>query len=133
MQIFGPKMQFFWPKVHFFQTLSKSFVIIMTGHVKDNIFVLTSLHGGPRCGHRGPFCRILAVCGDSYLMPKNCIFWSSPRVRTIFSKAKLIILHVYNNKLSISVGNSGKSTKNKQKQAFLTKYLDNFFEISHVF
>merc|ERR1719264_2233128 len=27
----------------------------MTGHQKDNIFVLTPLHGGPRGGRRGPF------------------------------------------------------------------------------
>ena len=42
-QIFGPKMLFFGPKSIFFQTLSKIFVTIMTGHLKDNIFVLSQL------------------------------------------------------------------------------------------
>ena len=55
MQNFGPKMQFFGPKSIFFRKSSKFFVTIMTGQQKDNIFVLTPLHGGPRGGRRGPF------------------------------------------------------------------------------
>ena len=55
MQIFGPKMQFFGPKSIFLPKASNFFVTIMTGQQKDNIFVLTPLHGGPRAGRRGPF------------------------------------------------------------------------------
>ena len=36
-------------------------VTIMTGHQKDNIFVLTPLHGGPRGGRRGPFLAKIRV------------------------------------------------------------------------
>ena len=54
MQNFGPKMQFFGPKSIFLPKASNFFVTIMTGQQKDNIFVLTPLHGGPRAGRRGP-------------------------------------------------------------------------------
>ena len=55
MQIFRPKMQFFGPKSIFFPKLSKFFDTIITGHQKNNIFVLTLMHGGPRGGRGGPF------------------------------------------------------------------------------
>ena len=66
MQIFGSKMQFFGPKsifseiIHFFDT-------IMTGHQKDNFFLLTLMHGGPRGGRGGPF-----------LAPKSAFFYATP-------------------------------------------------------
>ena len=66
-QIVGPKMLFFGPKSNFFQTLSKIFVTIMTGHLKDNIFVLIPLHGGPRGGPRGQF-----------LGQKSAFFYATP-------------------------------------------------------
>ena len=47
-------MQFFDPKYIFLPKASNFFVTIMTGHQKDNIFVLPPLHGGPRAGRRGP-------------------------------------------------------------------------------
>ena len=51
---FQAKNAVFWPEIHFFRKSFKFFVTIMTGHQKDNIFVLTPLHGGPRGGRRGP-------------------------------------------------------------------------------
>ena len=39
----------------------------MTGQQKDNIFVLTPLHGGPRAGRRGPF-----------LAQKSAFFYATP-------------------------------------------------------
>ena len=39
------KNALFWPKIHFFFNFPTLFVTIMTGHQKDNIFVLTQLHG----------------------------------------------------------------------------------------
>ena len=39
----------------------------MTGHQKDNIFVLTPLHGGPRADRRGPF-----------LARKSAFFYATP-------------------------------------------------------
>ena len=49
------------------QTLSKNCVTIMTGHLKDNIFVLIPLHGGPRGGPRGQF-----------LAQKSAFFYATP-------------------------------------------------------
>ena len=57
------------PEIHFFPTLSKLFVTIMTGHLNDNIFVLTQLHGGPP----GP------IFG-----PKICIFLRYAYITPIF-------------------------------------------------
>ena len=59
MQIFGPKMQFFGPKSIFLPKASNFFVTIMTGQQKDNIFVLTPLHGGPRADFGPKFCIFL--------------------------------------------------------------------------
>ena len=39
----------------------------MTGHQKDNIFVLTLMHGGPRGGRGGPF-----------LARKSALFYATP-------------------------------------------------------
>ena len=55
MQIFGSKMQFFGPKSIFFRNHPFFFDTIMTGHQKDNFFVLTLMHGGPRGSRGGPF------------------------------------------------------------------------------
>ena len=41
-----------WPKIHFLETSSKMFVIIMTGHKKDNFFVFHVRHLD---GRQGPF------------------------------------------------------------------------------
>ena len=49
----GPKMQLFWPKINFLETSSKFVDAIMAGHKKDNFFVLTASHGGPRGGRWG--------------------------------------------------------------------------------
>ena len=67
MQNFGPKMQFFCPKSIFLPKASNFFVTIMTGQQKDNIFVLTLLHGGPRGGRRGPI-----------LARKSAFFYATP-------------------------------------------------------
>ena len=67
MQNFGPKMQFFGPKSIFLPKASNFFVTIMTGQQKDNIFVLTPLHGGPRGGRRGPI-----------LARKSAFFYATP-------------------------------------------------------
>ena len=64
---FWAKNAVFRPKIHFFQTLSKTFVTIMTGHLRDNIFVLIPLHGGPRGGPRGQF-----------LAQKSAFFYATP-------------------------------------------------------
>ena len=64
---FRAKNAVFWPKIHFFRKSSKFFVTIMTGHQKDNIFVLTPLHGGPRGGRRDPF-----------LARKSASFYATP-------------------------------------------------------
>ena len=45
----------FWPEINFLETSSKFFVAIMAGHQRDNFFVLTASHGGPRGGRQGPF------------------------------------------------------------------------------
>ena len=66
MQIFGSKMQFFGPKSIFFPKSSIFFDTIMTGHQKDNFFVLTLMHGGPRGGRGGPF-----------LAPKSAFFYAT--------------------------------------------------------
>merc|ERR1719458_1915262 len=64
---FRAKNAVFWPEIHFFRKSSNFFVTIMTGHQKDNIFVLTPLHGGPRGGRRGPF-----------LARKSAFFYATP-------------------------------------------------------
>ena len=52
---YGPNADFraknavFWPEIHFFPKSSKFFVTIMTGHQKDNIFVLTPIFGPKIC------------------------------------------------------------------------------------
>ena len=48
MQNFWSKMQFFGPKSIFFRTRPIFFVTTMTGHQKDNIFLLNPLHGCPQ-------------------------------------------------------------------------------------
>ena len=45
MALFGPKSAVFWPKIDFLWTASIFFATIMTGHQKDNIFVLIILLG----------------------------------------------------------------------------------------
>ena len=42
----GPKRSFFWPEITFFVDSLKKIVTIMTGHLKDNLFVLTAVQGG---------------------------------------------------------------------------------------
>ena len=42
------------PVSMFLPKASNFFVTIMTGQQKDNTFVLTPLHSGPRGGRRGP-------------------------------------------------------------------------------
>ena len=44
--LFGPKTHFFWPEITFFVDSLKKIVTIMTGHLKDNLFVLTAVQGG---------------------------------------------------------------------------------------
>ena len=72
---YGPNADFraknavFWPEIHFVWKSSKFVVTIMTGHQKDNIFVLTPLHGGPRGGRRGPF--LAKKDRNSARKPKN--------------------------------------------------------------
>ena len=43
-----PKNAVFWPEINFLWTAPKEIVAIMTGHLKDNLFVLTALQGGLR-------------------------------------------------------------------------------------
>ena len=57
----------FGPKSIFLPKASNFFVTIMTGQQKDNIFVLTPLHGGPRGGRRGPI-----------LARKSAFFYATP-------------------------------------------------------
>ena len=44
--LFGPKTAVFWPEINFLWTAPKEIVAIMTGHLKDNLFVLTAVQGG---------------------------------------------------------------------------------------
>ena len=60
-------MQFFGPKSIFLPKASNFFVTIMTGQQKDNIFVLTPLHGGPRGSRQGPI-----------LAQKSAFFYATP-------------------------------------------------------
>ena len=53
--LFGPKSAVFWPEIISLWTVSKKNVTIMTGHLKDNLFVLTALQGGLRGGVRARF------------------------------------------------------------------------------
>ena len=53
MVLLGAKNPVFWPKINFLETSSKFFDAIMAGHKKDNFFVLTASHGGPRGGRWG--------------------------------------------------------------------------------
>ena len=62
----GAKNPVFWPKINFLETSSKFFDAIMAGHQKDNFFVLTLMHGGPRGGRGGPF-----------LAPKSAFFYAT--------------------------------------------------------
>ena len=68
--LFGPKNAVFWPEITFLWTASKKIVTIMTGHLKDNLFVLTALQGGLRGGYQGPFL------GQKW--PKNLFFTLHP-------------------------------------------------------
>ena len=52
---FGPKSAVFWPEIYFLWTSSIFFVTIMTGHQKDNIFVLIMLLDKLLGGYKGPF------------------------------------------------------------------------------
>ena len=45
----------FRPKINFSWTASEKIVTLMTGHLKDNLFVLTALQGGLRGGVRALF------------------------------------------------------------------------------
>ena len=67
MVLLGAKNAFFWPKINFLETSSKFFDAIMAGHQKDNFFVLTSWHGGPQGGRRGPF--LARKCAFFYATP----------------------------------------------------------------
>ena len=60
-------MLFFWPEINFLETSSKFFDAIVAGHQKDNFFVLTASHSGPRGGRRGPF-----------LARKSSFFYATP-------------------------------------------------------
>ena len=60
-------MHFFGPKSIFLPKASKFFVTHMTRQQKDNIFVFTPLHGGPRGSRRGPF-----------LARKSAFFYATP-------------------------------------------------------
>ena len=64
---FLAKNAFFWPEINFLETSSKFFDAIVAGHRKDNFFVLTASHGGPRGGRRGPF-----------LARKSAFFYATP-------------------------------------------------------
>ena len=64
---FLAKNAVFWPEINFLETSSKFFDAIMAGHQKDNFFVLTASHGGPRGGRRGPF-----------LARKSSFFYATP-------------------------------------------------------
>ena len=46
---------FFWPEITFFVDSLKKIVTIMTGHLKDNLFVLTAVQGGLWAGVRALF------------------------------------------------------------------------------
>ena len=52
---FWAKNADFWTKIFFLGNSSKEIVTIMTADQKDNAFVLTQLHGGPRGTHRSQF------------------------------------------------------------------------------
>ena len=45
----------FWPEINFLWTSSKKIVTIMTGPLKDNLFVLTALQAGLRGAVRDLF------------------------------------------------------------------------------
>ena len=64
--LLGSKNAVFLARNQFFvDSLKKNFTI-MTGHLKDNLFVLTSLQGGPRGAVR------------VHIGPKNLIFYATP-------------------------------------------------------
>ena len=44
--LFGPKNAVFLPEIIFLWTASKKIVTIMTGHLKEDLFVFTALQGG---------------------------------------------------------------------------------------
>ena len=78
MALFGAKNAVFRPKIHYLETPSKIVVTIMTGHQKDNIFVLTALHSGPLGGRRGPF-----------LAQKSTFFYATPIKPPIFGLRRI--------------------------------------------
>ena len=45
---FRAQKRCFWPEINILRTASKKIVTIMTGHIKDNLFVLTAWQGGLR-------------------------------------------------------------------------------------
>jgi len=55
MALFGPKSAVFWPEIYFLWTSSIFFATIMTGHQKDNIFVLIMLLDKRLGGYKGRF------------------------------------------------------------------------------
>ena len=81
MQIFGSKMQFVGPKSIFFPKSSIFFDTIMTGHQKDNFFVLTLMHGGPWGG-----------CGGPFLAPKSAFFYATT-IKPPFFQVRRTRLH----------------------------------------
>ena len=87
MQNFGPKMQFFGPKSIFLPKASNYFVTIMTGQQKDNIFVLTPLHGGPRGGRAGWIIHLkINICAqENPQTPDWSIWWYRLGVKGIQS------------------------------------------------
>ena len=55
MALFGPKSAVFWPEIYLLWTASIFFATIMTGHQKDNIFVLIMLLDKLLGGYKGRF------------------------------------------------------------------------------
>ena len=59
----------FWPEINFLWTASKKIVTIMTGHLKNNLFVSTALQGGHREAVQVLLGPKLAAKSDFYASP----------------------------------------------------------------
>ena len=68
----------FLARNHFFVDSLKKIVTITTGHLKYNLFVLTTLQGGLRGGRRGPFLAKKLPENQFFLRytHKTHLFWS---------------------------------------------------------
>ena len=80
MALFGPKSAVFWPEIHFLCTSSNVFVTIMTGHQKDNIFVLIMLQGKLLGGYKGP-----VLAQNMALIDQNYPFWGQKCIIIFFA------------------------------------------------